>query len=548
MSDLQINTRVRRLFNYLDDFEKGIIQIPPFQRDFVWSNDKKIELLDSLKNGYPIGTALFWQPNDAVKEDLIDEEIQTVGSYYLNNKNSNYYYILDGYQRLSTLFGCFIDINQTKLKRNEEEWKKKFDILYNLKEDKFESNRKTKTQTEIFQIPLHNFIDGEKFYDFQTQLLSAAINEEDKRIYIKRYKAFSSKISSYDLPSVDLIGGTIEEAVEIFSRLNSRGESISNDWKVSALSFDKERGFRFGSEIDKLFKNVAKYNFFTHDEDRKTKRELILQCVANSFGEVYFDQFSKSEYKKLEEFCKRKDFIDTTRKTITSIEKAIQFLFENILITDSRLMPYNNHLIFITDFFNNVEQPTQKQLDALKKWFWVTTYSNYFTTNLSKQRLAYKAFQKFIENENNSPIFYDYKEKMFLTLKIPNRIGMGSVRAKALALFMLQYQVRTEKLNNNFVKGYKTYKLFSNLKGDIYTTENTILVINDGTYPHLKSPKDLSDWLIADEDYNQFFITIDMKNAFKNGASKETVLNMRKKLIIAAEKTFVRNLGIEYTD
>ena len=62
MSNLQINTRVRRLFNYLNDFEDGKIQIPPFQRDFVWTNDKKLELLDSLKNGYPIGSVLFWQP------------------------------------------------------------------------------------------------------------------------------------------------------------------------------------------------------------------------------------------------------------------------------------------------------------------------------------------------------------------------------------------------------------------------------------------------------------------------------------------------------
>lgn len=45
MNNLQINTRVRRLFQYLLDFEEGKIQVPPFQRDFVWKNDKKNRII-----------------------------------------------------------------------------------------------------------------------------------------------------------------------------------------------------------------------------------------------------------------------------------------------------------------------------------------------------------------------------------------------------------------------------------------------------------------------------------------------------------------------
>ena len=78
MSNLQINTRVRRLFYYLEDFEKGLIRIPLFQRDSVWNDKKKLELFDSIKKGYPIGSVLFWRPE--VVEDILssDYEIKSI--------------------------------------------------------------------------------------------------------------------------------------------------------------------------------------------------------------------------------------------------------------------------------------------------------------------------------------------------------------------------------------------------------------------------------------------------------------------------------------
>lgn len=221
MSNLQINTRVRRLFNYLNDFEEGKIQIPHFLRKFVWTNEKKLQLLDSLKNGYPIGSLTFWQPNDAI-EDIKDKQTQIMGGYALiKNANANFYYILDGYQRLSVLFGCFIDPSKTNLKRNDKEWKEQFDIVYNLKEDKFEFNPNTQAELEIHQIPLYFFTDGQYFYDFSISLSNATYPENIKKEFIDRYKKVGSKISSYDIPSIDLIGGTSEDIREVFFRLNS---------------------------------------------------------------------------------------------------------------------------------------------------------------------------------------------------------------------------------------------------------------------------------------------------------------------------------------
>ncbi|WP_281635878.1 DUF262 domain-containing protein [Flavobacterium marginilacus] len=552
MSKLEISTKVRRLSNYLSEFEAGMIQIPPFQRDFVWSNDKKKDLLDSLKNGFPIGSVLFWKPDSSVKNDLIDEEIQMIGGYYLVNTNSEFQYILDGFQRLSTLFGCFIDSKKTHLKRDEQIWKTNFDIYYDLKEDKFEYNRKSKNDLAFYQIPLYYFIDGENFFDFSSSLVSLGYSDEEKKLFINRYKNFGAKISSYDIPAIELIGGTIKEAVNIFSRLNSRGEIVSDDWKVSALSYNKQRNFRFGSEIDKLFENLTKYNFYTSKNDKKKKRNLVLQSVLSAFDEekAYFDIAKTTE--ELEKLASEENFIDVSLNALSNFEKTVEFLFNNLLVLNSKFISSQYQLIFIINFFNKVKLPTETQINELKKWFWITSYSNYFTIyNLADIRLAYKKFNGFIQNENTTPI-YIAPSIEFKTKGFPKLIDFGSARGTSLALFMVNYSINQdeilngESINSKNIKGVVEYKLFKNEKA----TENLVYIVKRDNELNdlIKNSKDLSFLLNIQYkgQFKELFITDDMREAY-NDLDDERVLELRLKCIVEAEEKFVREeLRIEY--
>lgn len=539
--NIEMNTRVRRLFHYLEDFEKGNIQVPPFQRDFVWTNTQKLELLDSIKRGYPIGSILFWRPDNSLESDLSDLELQTIGAYKLPKRKLDFFYILDGYHRLSTLFGCLVNPATTNLKRDEKEWFKYFNIIYNLEEDRFELNRKT-LNLKIYEVPIYKFIDGGEFYIFKTELVKQNISEEKANKYLEKYKKFGAKITTYDIPSIDLIGGNLKMAVEIFSRLNSRGQQVSDDWKVSALSYDKESGFRLGTEIDKLFDSLKKYNFFTQKKDRTNKRKIILQSITNSFGDIYFDTIKKNDQSTLEKLAERNDFESSTHETFKAIKRTSKFLFKKLYVLNSKLIPYNSQFIFITDFFNKLEKPSKTHLKKLKVWFWITTYSNYFTRyNLSKQRIAYEKFQAFIDDESQSPVFYD-RDDPFDALEFPDKITMGSVRAKALALFMLNYQMKKSDTNKGLLKSYKIYKLFKSMPSN---SENTILIINDENEPNSQR-KDLSHWLYSDEDYSKFFITEAMKGKLNDEIPPLKVLELRRKLIIQKEKEFVESFDIKY--
>ena len=238
---------------------------------------------------------------------------------------------------------------------------------------------------------------------------------------------YSFLLNDYQIAAVDISYATIEEAVEIFWRVNATGLPISKDWIANALTLSDD--FRLGDEIDNLILELKPYSF------NNIKRDIIFQCIQNSFGKIYFDF-------KIEELVKRKDFANIAIKSIESIKKSVKFLYENLLVFNHKILPYNSQLIFLTAFFNKLKntEPTEIQILELKKWFWVTSYSNYFSIySLSNQRKAFEQFNLFVNNEKVSPIFNDKVNLKFSTLNFPEKTFMGSVRSKALTLFMINY-------------------------------------------------------------------------------------------------------------
>ncbi|ELM3643177.1 DUF262 domain-containing protein [Flavobacterium psychrophilum] len=540
---IKIKADKDKISEYIINFEKGLLQVPAFQRDFVWTNDKKLDLFDSIKKGYPIGSVLLWQPLFENEDFYGGFSGDKLGSYPIPKRSANSFFILDGFQRLSTLIGCLLHPQKAKQKgivRDEKEWLKEFNIIYNLKEEQFEINRNSK---EFYQIPIYKLVDGKEFFQFQKNLFD---DDQINSIYIERYEEISLIFQNYELPNINVYGGSITEAIDIFQRLNSTGAPITADWVINARAMGKNINFRLGDKIDNLLLNeLTSYNF------QNIKRLVILQCITNSFGGVYFDQISKNNNKKLEVLVDKPEFIPVTEKTFLAIERAVKFLFEELIVLDAKYIPYNNQMIFVTDFFNKIELPTTKQIYELKKWFWITSYSNYFTIyNLSKQRIAYYKFQDFILNEDENPIFYDNSDK-FETLEFPDKIEMGSVRKKTLALFMTNYSINKEEILKgksllvDNIENVKSYKLFK----DFNSSENTVFVVEkyNSTDNFPKSIKDLSFMLLIENkgNFSEYFINEDMRVEYEKG-NIDVVLEIRKELIIKAERAFVESLGIEY--
>src|SRR5579863_3937299 len=100
-----------RMASLLADVTKGNIKIPVFQREYVWNDEQIMSLLDSIYMGYPVGSILLWSTKVALRHE------RNVGGFKLPATPEDYpvNYVLDGQQRLTTLYGVFHSDADTEL-------------------------------------------------------------------------------------------------------------------------------------------------------------------------------------------------------------------------------------------------------------------------------------------------------------------------------------------------------------------------------------------------------------------------------------------------
>ncbi|BAY43616.1 hypothetical protein SAMD00079811_11960 [Scytonema sp. HK-05] len=514
------------LEDLLDDIANGEYIIPIFQRDFVWKSSQILALFDSILKGYPIGSLLFWKTKGYKTKDQI-------GLYMIKKEDSDdTKYVLDGFQRISTLFGVLTNPKEYKEKNNTE--LKNFLIYFDIKENSF-SYIRNKKDKNIFSIPLYEIYDNRELFNLLRELDKEDITEIDKNRYIDNARNLHSILHKYKLPYVEIRGGDIRSAVEIFSRINSTGTEISEDYMLSALRYNEETGFLLSESITVFLNSLNAYNF----ED--LKRDTIVNCISNAKGRIYFDV-------KIEDLSNQKsepDLESLTNNAYTHIKKAVEFLYKKLFVIDIRLLPYPTQLIFISEYFRLNPEPTLEQCRALKKWFWVTTYSNYFTLySLSQQRSAYQVFCEFAKGEHLDGIYRVDNDLPFNTAKYPDKLNFTGVRSKALQLFYLKSIIENSEIQDR--EGVKEIFISSSSKKD-RTPANIILRLSS-EFEEDKEKKQTNNFIETSsiEVLNRHFITQEMVILYKQ--DKESFISEREKVLKEKEKEFVEKRGIRYTN
>jgi Protein of unknown function DUF262 len=87
--------------------EAGKIVLPAMQRPFVWKDDRIAKLIDSLLRGFPIGTVLLWKTATMQRFRRFQKDVQADAGITVDfdsDKSSERYLVLDGQQRLTSLF------------------------------------------------------------------------------------------------------------------------------------------------------------------------------------------------------------------------------------------------------------------------------------------------------------------------------------------------------------------------------------------------------------------------------------------------------------
>ncbi len=97
-----------KIENIKDLIDKSVsweLQIPEFQREYVWDKEQIKMLIDSLYRNYTINSILIWEWWDELARRRVWWPISDID--FPNSKNKIITYLLDWQQRTTTLTSIF---------------------------------------------------------------------------------------------------------------------------------------------------------------------------------------------------------------------------------------------------------------------------------------------------------------------------------------------------------------------------------------------------------------------------------------------------------
>ncbi len=360
----------------INDIEKGILKIPQFQRDFVWTKEKSAKLLDSIFKGYPIGTFILWKTKESLRS------IRNLGNAKLPETPEGDYiqYVLDGQQRLTSLFASIKGLKLERENRTDDFAEIYIDLTASEHQEVVITNISEKNEKEIVKIV--DLISGDLTY-------LVGFPKE----YHTKLAEYKKRIESYSFSMILIKEASIDVATDIFTRINVTGKPLSVFEIMVAKTFDDTKKFDLAERFNELIENLKAVDYETISD------ATVLQAVSVLLKK----ECSKQVILKLD----KHQFIDIWPNVVDSLEKAIEYFRNFYRIPVSKLLPYNALLIpFTYFFFYHPDRPTGEKKRYLQDFFWRTSLGGRYSHSLeSKLAQDIKKIDSILEG--NLPK-YDY--------------------------------------------------------------------------------------------------------------------------------------------
>lgn len=334
----------------ISDIQKGLIKIPQFQREFVWSKEKVAKLLDSVVKGYPIGTFIFWK----TKEEL--RSIRNLGNIALPPTPSGDFviYVLDGQQRMTSLFTALLGL---KVERGElvDEFKNMWVDLESADEDQIViTDASEKEPKHIIRIV--DLIEGgaKKFGSYPER-------------FAPRLDVLRDRIRTYNFSTITVREAPIDVATEIFTRLNTGGKPLSVFEIMVAKTFDASKKFDLAEKYAQLIAELQEVDYETVSD------ATVLQSLAGIL--------KKECQKKHILALKKAEVIDVWKKAVDAIHQSIDYFRSNFHVPVSKLLPYNALIVpFAYFFYHHPKKPVSEKQRFLSDFFWRTSLSGRYSS------------------------------------------------------------------------------------------------------------------------------------------------------------------------
>ncbi|MBO2605696.1 DUF262 domain-containing protein [Shewanella algae] len=343
---------------YIDDLINfvitGEVRVPAFQRGYVWKERNIIELFESIYLGYPIGSILLWETNS---------KINVRESFGVKESKDKKVYIIDGQQRVTTLFYCLSG------SRSNEDLAKLCEVYFDLEREEF-VHADGEPRPDYF--PVSKLLNTLEFLKETKRLLESTGNIH----YVEKAEILANKIRKYKISTIDLVGNTLDEAIEIFTRLNKTGLKIDAVEMISALNYQQDEESFFQICRRSLQEYTERYRFIPLDKEVDNFGDVFIKLIRISLG---FQLYAKDDTEKVAQLVKSEEFGLIYVKISESYRISLEFLVEELNFKSIYDLPYINILYMVYIFFFS----GQSDVLSLKTNLYRGSISGLFNTNPS---------------------------------------------------------------------------------------------------------------------------------------------------------------------
>jgi hypothetical protein len=375
----------KKYADLINEIQKGIIKIPKFQRDFVWTIDKTAKLLDSILKGYPIGTFILWQTDERIND------IKNVGNLDIPETPDGVkvQYVLDGQQRITSLFAAYLGAKIQKV--GEKKITDYGNIVVNLDADIDDNSEQIITDDTSSENCI-SLSDVLNFMDRMTDIKERFSDADFKKIH-----SYSRAFDTYDFSTVILRKEDIDSAIEVFTRINTGGQTLTLFEIMSAKTYDEQQKFDMQVKWDEFIKEL-----------KEIKYEGVSSSVVLSLLALLLSRTKECKRKTILSLEKQ-NIIDSWDGGISALKDSVDYFRTTYRIPVSQLLPYDSLLVpFAYFFYKNKDKPNADQRKYLEEFFWRVSLSSRYSSS-TESKLAQDIKRIDLILANSRPDYSDIK-------------------------------------------------------------------------------------------------------------------------------------------
>lgn len=521
--------QIQHLSRIVREIAEGFIQVPRFQRPIVWKDEQRLELFRSILEGTPIGSILVWRTT--LREIQVFDRL---GPHRLSLPQGSagglVSYLLDGHQRLSTLFGALRSLadDDPDPENSPLRWLAYFDLEQ--QDFTFDPGRDETQRHKM--LPLHKILDSRQYLAFQRQLQIF----ENADLLIERADELATAIQEYKLPVIPIVTDEIAVATRTFQRINSEGTAMSHVHMVTALTWTSD--FDLVERLAAVREDILAPEGWDSFEDKL----LLSACKVT----LDLDLLESDADEVARRINQRREILEETARHVAH---AARFLRRHCQLGSPRLVPYSYVPVMLAEAYRLNPTPKKAILDQLVRWFWWVCYAYLpISSNSSRQRGALELIRMIATDQEVD------LEPMEQLDPLPARFDFRLARCKLLSLIMAAERRKATaeaRASNRWgdadellaTRGYEALQTLytsKQLAGELYRSPaNRVLVAAErleALREHLQTHEEY------DRDLRSFVITDYTWLAFKEG-EPDAFIEHRKEALQKLEKALGREMG-----